>query len=103
MSTSAQVKETPAGLLLPRKLYERLGEIEIVEQPDPILIRSKAAAPSSLRDRAVEVLRQAGLLVELGWEDPPPVSAEERAELARRLGQQGSLSDVVIQERESGW
>jgi hypothetical protein len=103
MSTSAQVKETPAGLLVPRKLYERLGEIKIIEQPDAILIRSKADPPSSLRDRATEVLRQAGLLVELGWEEPLPVSDRERVELARRLGQQGSLSEVVIQERESGW
>jgi hypothetical protein len=77
-------------------------EIEIVEQPNAIL-PSKEAAPSSVRDRASEVLRQAGLLVELGWEEPPPVSDRERAELTRRLGQQGSLSEVVIQERESGW
>ena len=103
MSITAQVKETPAGLLVPRKLYERLGEIEIVEQPDAILIRCKASPPSSLRERAVEALRQAGLLVELDWEEPPPVSAAERTELARRAGQQGSLSEVVIQERESGW
>lgn len=103
MSIPAQVKETPAGLLVPRKLYERLGEIEVVEQPDSILIRSKTDPPSALRDRAIEALRQAGLLVDLGWEEPLPVSEERRSEIAQRVGQQGSLSEIVIQERESGW
>jgi hypothetical protein len=103
MATPVQVKETPAGLLVPRELYDRLGEIEIVEQPDAILIRSKAAKPPSLRVRAREALRQAGLVVDLDWEEPPPVSPEERSRLAQRLGQHGSLSELVIQERESGW
>jgi hypothetical protein len=43
-----------------------------------------------------EVLEAAGMLYEPDWEEPAPVSPEERARLARRLGQAGPLSEMII-------
>jgi hypothetical protein len=52
------------------------------------------------RSRVHEVLKEAGMLYEPDWEEPAPVSPEERARLARRLGQAGPLSEVIIADRE---
>jgi hypothetical protein len=103
MSIMDQVKETPEGLWLSRDLHKRLGEIEVVEWPDAIVVRSRQTPAHELRDRAIEVLRQAGLLAELPWERVHPVSEEERVELASKLGRGRPLSELVIEEREASW
>ena len=103
MSTPANIQETSEGLLLPKKVYEHLGEIEIVEQRDAIIIRSKDSQLIEPRELARRTLRRAGLLVELGWDELPDVSPTERTELARKLGQAGPLSKLVAEDREAGW
>jgi hypothetical protein len=45
------------------------------------------------------VLRAAGLLYEPAWKAPPPVPPDERARLAKKLGQSGALSEVIISDR----
>lgn len=52
------------------------------------------------RAQVRQVLRTAGLLYEPDWETPPPVSPEERARLAQKLGQGRPLSEIIIEERE---
>ncbi|MFB0546077.1 MAG: hypothetical protein ACETWB_04135 [Anaerolineae bacterium] len=103
MSTPAPIKITEEGLLLPRQMYEDLGEIEVVRRPDYILIKSKSTCDRDRRDRVRQILREAGLLVEVHGERPPEVSPKERAELAKKLSVGRPLSEIVIEEREERW
>lgn len=103
MSTPVSVKVTKEGLLLPRQAYQDLGEVEVLRRPDYILIKSKAISNRELHARITEILRKAGLLVELTWERPPTVPPEERAELSRKFSIGRPLSEIIIEEREGGW
>jgi hypothetical protein len=71
---------------------KKVKEQSIVIRPRP--------APADTRAQVRQVLRAAGMLYELHWETPAPVSAEERADLAKRLAQGRPLSEIVIQDRQ---
>ncbi len=103
MSTPVPVKITEEGLLLPRQVYQDLGEIEVLRCPDYILIKSKVMYNRDLRARVTEILRKAGLLVKPTWKRPPTVPPEERAELAKKFSLGKPLSEIIIEEREENW
>ena len=42
----------------------------------------------------------AGMLYHPNWEMPPHVSPEKRAQLAKKLAQGQTLSEIIITERE---
>jgi hypothetical protein len=103
MSTPVPVKITEEGLLLPRQVYQDLGEVEVLRRPDYILIESKVISNRGLRAQVTEILRKAELLVEPAWERPPTVPPEERAELARKFSIGRPLSEIIVEEREESW
>jgi hypothetical protein len=92
---------TPQGLLIPRAALGDwgLGALEVIQEQHAIIIRPKPA-PMDTRDQVQQILEAAGLLYQPAWEMPPPVSPEERANLARKLAQGRPLSEVIIAERE---
>jgi hypothetical protein len=101
MERTIPVKVTDSGILIPHEALEGLDrdELEAVREQDQIVIRPKHHATAE-RDRVAQVLRDAGLLYELDWEQPPPVSERERARLARKLASSPPLSEVIIADRE---
>jgi len=100
MDTSVTVHMTRKGLLIPRKALGDLvaEELEAVREEGTIVIRPKSLGADE-RTRVRQALRAAGMLYEPEWEPPTPVSPEERARLAEKLGQVGPLSDVIIADR----
>jgi hypothetical protein len=100
MDTSVTVQMTRKGLLIPRKALGDLGteELEAVREEGTIVIRPKSAGADE-RAQVRQALQAAGMLYELEWEPPTPVSPEERARLAHKLGQVGPLSEVIIADR----
>jgi len=104
VTTVVHIKITDEGLLLPREAYEDLGEVEVLRQADRIIIQPKRDGDSRVQHQVIQTLREAGLLADPLWSSSPkPVSLEERAELARKLGSERRLSEIVIEEREAGW
>lgn len=101
MTTSIAVEMTPKGLLIPRAVIQEWIEqgVQVVKDEQSIVIRPKPASADT-RAQVRQVLREAGMLYEPRWETPPPVSAEERADLAKRLAQGRPLSEIVIQDRQ---
>ena len=100
MNTTVTVQITRKGLLIPRDALGDLGaeDLEAVRKEGTIVIRPKSTTADE-RTRIRQVLRAAGMLYEPEWEPPMPVSHEERTRLARKLGQVGPLSEVIIAGR----
>ena len=103
MATTLTVQMTKQGLLLPRAALGdwHTQELEVVRGRECIVIRPRPAADS--RSQVRLVLQDAGLLYEPQGEPLPPVSEEERAELARKLSRGRPLSEIIIEERRAGW
>ncbi|MGH2522323.1 MAG: hypothetical protein ACRDH2_07455 [Anaerolineales bacterium] len=101
MTTTLSLRVTEEGLQLPRQLFPQLGEVEIIQWDEYILIRPKSplVPGDDLRERVREALSKAGLLVTPTWPPPPNVPAAERAELAHKLSQGRPLSEIVIEDR----
>jgi len=101
MEETIPVEVTENGLLIPHEVLGELdkGELEAVRQEGQIVIRPKLD-PVEERVRVGQVLRAAGLLYEPDWEQPSPVSEEERARLARKLASGSQLSEMIIADRE---
>jgi hypothetical protein len=101
MAKKLSLVVTQEGLHLPARLFSRPGEVEVIAQGDWIVVRPVASAPQpeDPRNRALAALRAAGLTVRPGWSPPPPVSEEQRAEVARRLGRGAPLSRQIIDDR----
>ena len=101
MEKTIPVQVTDSGLLIPHEALEGLDrdELEAVREQDQIVIRPKPH-PIDERGRVTQVLREAGLLYELDWEQPPPVPERERARLARKLASGPPLSEEIIADRE---
>lgn len=101
MGETFPVQVTKRGILIPHEALGALdkGELEAVREEGQIVIRPK---PRSIDQRAQvgQVLRAAGLLYEPAWEQPSPVSEEERSRLARKLASSPPLSEVIIADRE---
>lgn len=101
MSTKVAARLEPQGLLIPRSALRdwETQELEVVWEPEVVIVRPKVNAVAS-RDQVRTILREAGMLYKPNWETPPPVSAEERAYLAKKLSQGRPLSEIVIEERD---
>jgi len=48
----------------------------------------------------VSEMKAAGLIKDLPWTQPPAVSSEERARLAKKLSHGKPLSEIIIEDRE---
>ena len=101
MAKTIPVKITDKGLLIPREVLGGLdkGDLEAIREENQIVIRLKSQ-PVDERAQVEQVLRAAGLLYKLDWEQPSPVSEEERARLARKLASGSPLSEMIIADRE---
>lgn len=100
MEETIPVQITEKGILIP---IEALGElerteIEVAKDKGQIVIRPKPQLVDEPA-RVAQVLREAGLLYEPDWEQPPPISFEERARLAQKLTTDPPLSEVIIADR----
>lgn len=101
MTAKIAAQMTPQGLLIPRAALGdwRLEELEIIQEPQAIIIRPKSAS-TGRRAQVRQILGAAGLLYQPDWDAPPSVSLEERAHLAKKLAQGRPLSEVIIADRE---
>jgi len=102
MDTTVTIQMTKNGLLISRQDLGDMGEIELeaVRKEKTIVIRPKMESEDE-RSRVRNILRDAGMLYEPDWKEPEPVSKKERARLANKLGESGSLSDDIIADREN--
>jgi hypothetical protein len=103
MTTVVAVKVTPQGVLVPRPLIAAWGdvqEVEIEQRSDAIIIKPKADRTDQLRAQIVSEMKAAGLIEDLPWAQPPVISSEERARLAKKLSQGKPLSEIIIENRE---
>ena len=101
MEKTIPVEVTERGILIPYEVLGELdkGELEAVREEGRIVIRHRLDLADD-RVRVGQVLRGAGLLYEPGWEQPPAVSEEERARLAKKLASGSPLSEMIIADRE---
>ena len=103
MTKVVAVKVTPQGVLVPRPLITAWGdiqEVEIEQRPHAIIIKPKANRVSQLHAQIVSEMKAVGLIEDLPWAQPPVVSPEERARLAKKLSHGKPLSEIIIEDRE---
>jgi hypothetical protein len=103
MTKVVAAKVTPQGVLVPRLLITDWGdvqEVEIQQHADAIVIKPKAHHARQLHAQIVSGMKSAGLIEDLPWAQPPVVSSEERARLAKKLSQGKPLSEIIIEDRE---
>jgi hypothetical protein len=103
MGRVVDVKITDEGVLIPHPLLEDWGdiqEVEIEQRADALVVKPKADPSSSLHNRIVDEMKAAGLIEELPWTPPLPVSAEARAHLAEKLSRGHPLSELILEDRE---
>ncbi len=96
-TTTAIYEQGTLRLLEPLVLPEHARVRVQVETVEPL-------SPAEELERAREALRQAGLLVPVPdsvREQARTVPASERERIAQILAKAGSLSDLIISERES--
>ncbi len=102
MTTTLAVQMTPQGLLIPRAAFQDWGKVEVLWEKRRIIVQPQTSTQE--RDLVIQALRKDGLLVEMAGEPlSPPVTPEERAELAKKLSVGRPLSEIVIEERKAGW
>lgn len=105
MATTITVQITPQGVLIPHAAVQEWIEqgLEVIKDEQRIIIQPRSA-PRTERERVLRILEESGLLVKPRWEPViPPVSPEERAELAKKLSVGRPLSEIIIEEREERW
>ena len=103
MARAIEVKVTSEGVLIPRPLlpaWEDVEKVEIERCGETVIIKPKVGEAARIHDRIVREMKTDGLVETLPWDQPPTVSAEERARLAEELSQGKLLSEVIIDERE---
>lgn len=103
MTTVVALKVTSQGVLVPRLLIADWGdvrEVEIEQRSNAIIIKPKANRVSHSRAQIVSAMKAAGLVEDLPWAQPPVVSPEERAHLAKKLSHGKPLSEIIIEGRE---
>jgi len=103
MTTVVAVKVTPQGVLVPRPLIAAWGdikEVEIEQHSNAIVIKPKINRASQLHAQIVSEMKAAGLVEDLPWAQPPVISPEARARLAKRLSYGKPLSEIIIKDRE---
>jgi len=88
---------TPQGLLIPRAAIQEWGKVEVLREKRRIIVQPQASTPAQERELVIRALRKDGLLVEMAGEPlSPPVTPEERAELAKKLSVGRPLSEIII-------
>jgi hypothetical protein len=103
MTKVVAAKVTQQGVLVPRPLITAWGdvqEVEIEQHADVIVIKPKTNRANQLHTQIVSEMKAAGLIEDLPWAQPPVVSSEERARLAKKLGRGKPLSEIIIRDRE---
>jgi len=103
MTKIVAVKVTPQGVLVPRPLIMAWGdiqEVEIEQHANAIVIKPKTGRAGQLQAQIVSEMKAAGLIEDLPWAQPPVVSSEERARLAKKLSHGKPLSEIIIEDRE---
>lgn len=103
MTKVVAAKVTPQGVLVPRPLIMAWGdiqEVEIEQRPHAIIIKPKVNRVSQLHAQIVSEMKAVGLIEDLPWAQPPVVSLEERACLAKKLSPGKPLSEIIIEDRE---
>ncbi len=104
MATTIAVQMTPQGLLIPHAALGDWDKVEVWRENQRIIIQPQALSPVQERELVIQALRKDGLLVEMVGEPlAPPVTPEERAELAKKLSVGRPLSEIIIEERRAGW
>jgi len=103
MGKIVAAKVTPQGVLVPRRLITAWGDVEegeIEQYADAIVIKPKANRTRQPHAQIVSEMKAAGLIEDLPWAQPPAVSSEERAHLAKRLSHGKPLSEIIIEDRQ---
>ena len=103
MTRAIAVKITPQGVLIPRPLitaWDDVEEVEIEQHADVIVIKPKTHHARQLHAQIVSEMKAVGLIEDLPWAQPPVVSSEERARLAKTLSHGKPLSEIIIEDRE---
>jgi len=103
MGRVVDVKITPDGVLIPHPLLEEWGDIEEVEielRADALVIKPKVDRTDQLHNRIVDEMKAAGLIEDLPWEPSMAISAETRAQLAKKLSRGRPLSELILEDRE---
>jgi hypothetical protein len=103
MTKVVAAKVTQQGVLVPRPLITAWGdvqEVEIEQHADVIVIKPKTNRATQLHTQIVSEMKAAGLIEDLPWAQPPVVSSEERASLAKKLSHGKPLSEIIIGDRE---
>ncbi len=103
MSKVIAVEVTPQGVLVPRPLIKAWGDVQevaIEQRLNAIVIKPKADRADQSHAEIVSEMKEAGLVEDLPWVQPPVVSAEERVYLAGKLSRGKSLSKIIIEGRE---
>ncbi len=101
MNTTITLQITPQGVLIPR---ENLGDLDIREleafrENEAIIIRPKSVH-SGVHGQIRQMLRESGVLYEPDWGIPPPVSPEDREQLAKKAASSQPLSEIIITDRQ---
>ncbi len=101
METKITGQMTPQGLLIPlAELRDwQDTELEIVREGQKIVIRPKSTLPPT-RAKVRAMLRESGMLYESERVTLSVVSQVERAQLAEKLTQGRSISELIIAGRE---
>jgi hypothetical protein len=108
MTTDISVQITPQGLLIPlAAIHEWLeeGDLEVIKEDQRIIIQPKSTSPLTEREQVLQILEKAGLILPPERLPPghKPVSPEEQMELAHKFSVGRPLSELIMEERESGW
>jgi len=104
MARTLPVEMTRRGLLIPHEAIRDWEDIEIVQEERRIVIQPRQTNRLEQREAVIQALRENNLLIELSGEilSPPPTE-EERLQLANKLAEGRPLSEIIIEERRSGW
>jgi hypothetical protein len=97
------IQVTSEGVLIPRSLIETWGdiqEVEVEQYPGAIVIKPIDSHSRQSYDQIVSQMKASGLVEDLPWPQPPPVSPEERATLAEKLSRGKPLSQIILEDRE---
>lgn len=100
MSNTYVLEKKPEGLLVPAEFIVEWEQVELVRYANYMILRAKSRSAPSQKEKVVQALRQANLIVEPDWEVSLPVSAERRATMAQELSNHPSLSQLVLSDRE---
>jgi len=103
-ATESAAQITTQGIFIPRTMVESWQEIEVVTEPQRIVIQPKATALTE-HERVIQIVEDCGFLLssEPLPKDYVPLSEEEKEELRQALSVGKPLSEIVLEDREERW